>query len=448
MLFLNQKIQYGKKYIFIVFLMLSFLIFSTSITFAQPTSVIYLLNIEGAINPITAQYIVDGIEEAEDKQAECVIIQMDTPGGLDESMRNIIKKMLNSRVPVVIYIAPQGARAASAGAFITMAANIAAMAPGTNIGAAHPVAMGEGQIDEETKAKIVNDAAAYIKSIANSRNRNEEIAEKFVRDSLSITEQEALENNIIEFIASSVDELIFMIDGVKVTTAEGDRKLNTLGKEIIEYKMSAKDLFLHSLTNPNIAYILLFLGIFGILGEFNNPGALFPGIFGSICLILAFVAFQMIAINFAGFILIALGIIFFIFEMYTPTFGLLTAGGIISLILGSFMLTKDLAPYLKISTGIILTMVLATAGFFIFALTKGIKIQRKKPIFGKESMIGMIGTARTDLNPNGQVFLHGEIWQATTSDEKPVKKGEQVIVEALDGLRLIVKKTDTDKKEE
>lgn len=448
MLFLNQKIQYEKKYIFIVFLMLSFLIFSTSITFAQPASVIYLLNIEGAINPITAQYIVDGIEEAEDKQAECVIIQMDTPGGLDESMRNIIKKMLNSRVPVVIYIAPQGARAASAGAFITMAANIAAMAPGTNIGAAHPVAMGEGQIDEETKAKIVNDAAAYIKSIANSRNRNEEIAEKFVRDSLSITEQEALENNIIEFIASSVDELIFMIDGVKVTTAEGDRKLNTLGKEIIEYKMSAKDLFLHSLTNPNIAYILLFLGIFGILGEFNNPGALFPGIFGSICLILAFVAFQMIAINFAGFILIALGIIFFIFEMYTPTFGLLTAGGIISLILGSFMLTKDLAPYLKISTGIILTMVLATAGFFIFALTKGIKIQRKKPIFGKESMIGMIGTARTDLNPNGQVFLHGEIWQATTSDEKPVKKGEQVIVEALDGLRLIVKKTDTDKKEE
>jgi membrane-bound serine protease (ClpP class) len=448
MLFLNQKIQYGKKYIFIVFLILSFLIFSTSITFAQPASVIYLLNIEGAINPITAQYIVDGIEEAEDKQAECVIIQMDTPGGLDESMRNIIKKMLNSRVPVVIYIAPQGARAASAGAFITMAANIAAMAPGTNIGAAHPVAMGEGQIDEETKAKIVNDAAAYIKSIANSRNRNDEIAEKFVRDSLSITEQEALENNIIEFIASSVDELIFMIDGVKVTTAEGDRKLNTLGKEIIEYKMSAKDLFLHSLTNPNIAYILLFLGIFGILGEFNNPGALFPGIFGSICLILAFVAFQMIAINFAGFILIALGIIFFIFEMYTPTFGLLTAGGIISLILGSFMLTKDLAPYLKISTGIILTMVLATAAFFIFALTKGIKIQRKKPIFGKESMIGMIGTARTDLNPNGQVFLHGEIWQATTSDEKPVKKGEQVIVEALDGLRLIVKKTDTDKKEE
>ncbi|MBP8717595.1 MAG: nodulation protein NfeD [Candidatus Atribacteria bacterium] len=446
MLFLNQKIQYGKKYIFIVFLMLSFLIFSTSTTFAQPTSVIYLLNVEGTIDPITAQYMIEGIREADDNQAECVIIQMDTPGGLDESMRNIIKEMLNSRVPVVIYIAPQGARAASAGAFITMAANIAAMAPGTNIGAAHPVAMGEGQIDEETKAKIVNDAAAYIKSIANSRNRNEEIAEKFVRDSLSITEQEALENNIIEFIANSVDELIFMIDGVKVTTSEGDKKLNTLGKEIIEYKMSVKDLFLHSLTNPNIAYILLFLGIYGILGEFSNPGALFPGIFGSICLILAFVSFQMIPINFAGFILIALGIIFFIFEIYTPTFGLLTAGGVISLTLGSFMLTKDLAPFLKISTGIILTMIIATAAFFIFAVTKGIKIQWKKPIAGKESMIGMIGTARTDLNPNGQVFLHGELWQATTSDEKPVKKGEQVTVEALDGLRLIVKKTD--KKEE
>jgi len=188
------------------------------------------------------------------------------------------------------------------------------------------------------------------------------------------------------------------------------------------------------------------LGIYGILGEFSNPGALFPGIFGSICLILAFVSFQMIPINFAGFILIALGIIFFIFEIYTPTFGLLTAGGVISLTLGSFMLTKDLAPFLKISTGIILTMIIATAAFFIFAVTKGIKIQWKKPIAGKESMIGMIGTARTDLNPNGQVFLHGELWQATTSDEKPVKKGEQVTVEALDGLRLIVKKTD--KKEE
>ncbi len=444
--YLNLKILYRIKHLFVILLIMLPIISTNSLVSSSSSSVIYFLKIEGTINPITAQYIIEGIKEAEENQAECIIIQMDTPGGLDDSMRRIIKEMLNSRIPVIIYIAPQGARAASAGAFITLAANIAAMAPGTNIGAAHPVAMGEGQIDEETKAKIVNDAAAYIKTIANNRNRNEEIAEKFVRDSISITEQEALENNIIEFVAPSLDDLIFMIDGVKVTTIDGDKKLSTLHKEIIDYKMSIKDLFLHNLSNPNIAYILLFLGIYGILGEFSNPGALVPGLFGGICLILASVAFQMIPINFAGFILIALGIILLIFEIYTPTFGLLTLGGITSLTLGSFMLTKDMAPFLKISTGIILTMIVATGAFFIFAVTKGIGIQWKKPISGKESMIGLIGTARTNLDPDGQVFIHGEIWQATILDQKPIKKGEKVIVESLDGLRLLVKKTD--KKEE
>ena len=438
----NCKRLYRQIKLFIIIVSIFILNSSINLVSSQSSSAIYSLKLEGTINPITAQYIIEGIKEAEANQIECVVIQIDTPGGLDDSMRKIIKEMLNTHIPVIIYIAPQGARAASAGAFITIAANIAAMAPGTNIGAAHPVAMGEEQIDEETKSKIVNDAAAYIKTLANNRNRNEAMAEKFVRDSISITEQEALENNIIEFIAPSLEDLIFMIDGVKVTTAEGDKKLNTLGKEIIEYKMSLKDLFLHNLSNPNIAYILLFLGIYGILGEFSNPGTLFPGIFGGICLILAFVAFQMIPINFAGFILIALGIILLIFEIYTPTFGLLTLGGITSLTLGSFMLTKDMAPFLKISTGIILSMVVATGAFFVFAVTKGIRIQWKKPISGKESMIGMIGVARTNLNPDGQIFIHGEIWQATILDEKPIKKGEKVIVESLDGLRLIVKKTD------
>jgi len=442
MLFLNHM----KNNLSVAFLSLLFIILVTHPTIAQPSSVIYVLNLEGTINPITAQYIVGGIVEAENNQAECIIIQMDTPGGLDDSMRKIIKEMLNTRVPVIIYIAPQGARAASAGAFITLAANIAAMAPGTNIGAAHPVAMGEGQMDEETKEKVVNDAAAYIKTIANNRNRNEDIAERFVRESISITEQEALESNIIEFISDSLDDLIFMIDGVRVTTAEGDKKLSTMGKEMVEYKMSVKDLFLNSLSNPNIAYILLFLGIYGILGEFSSPGALFPGIFGGICLILAFVAFQMIPINFAGIILITIGIILFIFEIYTPTFGLLTLGGITSLTLGSFMLTKDMAPFLRISSGVILTIVVATGIFFIFAVTKGIKIQWKKPISGKESLVGMIGTARTHLNPGGQIFINGELWQATVFDGTHIKKGEKVIVISLEGLRLVVKKTD--KKEE
>lgn len=421
-------------------LIILFLIaFSAEYTPAQ-SSAIHVLNIEGTINPITAQYIVDEIKGTHNSNTECIIIQMDTPGGLDDSMRKIIKEILNSNVPIVIYIAPQGARAASAGAFIAMAANIAAMAPGTNIGAAHPVAMGEGEVDEETRAKIVNDAAAYIKTIANNRNRNEEVAEKFVRDSISITEQEALENNIIEFVADSIEDLIFMIDGVKVTTAEGDKKLSTTGKEIVEHQMSVKDLFLHSLTNPNIAYILLFLGIYGILGEFGNPGALFPGIFGGICLVLAFVAFQMIPINFAGIVLIIAGIILFIVEIYTPTFGFFTIGGITSLTLGSFMLTKDMAPFLQISSGIIITMIVVTGLFFIFAVTKGLKIQWKKPISGKESMVGMVGIARTNLDPDGQIFIHGEIWQAITSNGAPIKNGEKVIVVSLEGLRLTVKK--------
>jgi len=431
-----------KKNLPIMFLALLLMLFLIKPVFAQPSRVneIYVLTIEGTINPITAQYIIDGISEAKNNQAECLIIQMDTPGGLDNAMRKIIKEILNSSVPIIVYITPQGARAASAGAFITLSAHIAAMAPGTNIGAAHPVVMGEGQIDEETKSKLVNDAAAYIKSIASRRNRNEDIAISFVRESISITEEEALENGIIEFVSNNLNELIFMTDGVKVSTIEGEKKLNTEGKEIIEYKMSMKDLFLHSLTDPNIAYILLFLGIYGILGEFSNPGTLFPGIFGGICLILAFVAFQMIPINFAGVILIIAGIILFIFEIYTPTFGLLTLGGIASLTLGSFMLTKSMAPFLQISSGVIITMIAVTGLFFVFAVTKGIRIQWKKPISGKDSMIGMIGTAKTDLNPDGQIFIYGERWQASAPEGTHIKKGEKVKVIYSEGLRLIVKK--------
>ena len=411
------------------------------------TSVIYSLNLEGSINPITAQYVVQGIEEAENNEAECLILQMDTPGGLDTSMRKMIKKMLNSPIQIIVYISPQAARAASAGAFITLASNLAAMSPGTNIGAASPVTIGgEGQIDEKMKSKVTNDAAAYIKSIASKRNRNEEMAEQFVRESISLTEQEALENNIIEFIADNRDELIFMINGVRVTTNAGTKKLNTTKNKIVEYNMSVKDLFLHNLTNPNIAYILLFLGIYGILGEFSNPGALFPGIFGGICLILAFVAFQTIPINFAGIVLIVVGIVLFIFEIYTPTFGIFSLGGITSLALGSFMLTRSMAPFLQISTGLILTMVLATAAFFLFAITKGIKIQWKKPLTGNETLIGKIGTARTNLNPEGNVFINGEIWQAESQHLQTIKKGQKIKAVSIEGLRLIVQKYD--KKEE
>ena len=429
-----------KKKTIIFFLILIFIFFySLKENYTTPNSSIHLLQLNGIINPITSQYVVSGIENAEEEEAECLILQLDTPGGLDTSMRDIIKKMLNSTIPIIVYVSPSGGRAASAGVFITLASNIAAMAPGTNIGAAHPVVMGEGEIDEEMKAKMENDAAAYIKTIAEKRGRNAEWAEKAVRESVSITEQEAIEIGVIEFIANDVNELIEIINGVGVTTASGEKVLNTKDAEIIPVKMTFKDLFLHSLTNPNVAYILLFLGIYGILGEFSNPGSFFPGIVGGISLILAFVAFQSIPINYAGLLLIIFGIVLLVIEVYTPTFGVLTAGGVTSLVLGSFMLSKSTAPFLRISLGLIISMSLATAAFFVFALSKGIKIQWKKPVTGREGLIGKIGIAKTDLTPEGTIFIHGERWQASTEDEL-IKVEEEVEVLEVKGLQLIVKK--------
>lgn len=429
-----------KKKIIIFFLVLIF-IFSIPLekNCANSPPSIYLLQLNGIINPITSQYVVSGIENAEAEEAECLILQLDTPGGLDTSMRDIIKKMLNSTIPIIVYVSPSGGRAASAGVFITLASNIAAMAPGTNIGAAHPVVMGGEEIDEEMKAKMENDAAAYIKTIAEKRGRNTQWAEKAVRESVSITEQEAIEIGVIEFIANDVEELIEIIDGVRVTTASGEKVLNTKGAEIIPVKMSFKDLFLHSLTNPNIAYILLFLGIYGILGEFSNPGSFFPGIVGGISLILAFVAFQSIPINYGGLLLIIFGVILFVIEIYTPTFGVLTAGGVTSLILGSSMLSKSTVPFLRISLGLIISMSLATAAFFVFALSKGIKIQWKKPVTGREGLMGKVGITKTNLTPEGTIFIHGERWQASTEGEK-IKEGEEVEVLEVKGLNLVVKK--------
>jgi membrane-bound serine protease (ClpP class) len=425
----------------IFFFLILIFIFSCPLkeNYTNPKPSIYLLQLNGMINPITSQYVVGGIEDAEKEEAECLILQLDTPGGLDTSMRDIIKKMLNSTIPIIVYVSPSGGRAASAGVFITLASNIAAMAPGTNIGAAHPVAISEEKIDEEMKAKMVNDAAAYIKTIAEKRGRNAQWAEKAVRESVSITEQEAIEQGVIEFIAKDVNELIKIINGVRVNTASGTRVLKTEDTEIIPVKMSSKDLFLHSLTNPNIAYILLFLGIYGILGEFSHPGSFFPGIVGGISLILAFVAFQSIPINYGGLLLIIFGIVLFVIEIYTPTFGVLTAGGVTSLILGSFMLSKSTAPFFRISLGLIIAMSLSTAAFFIFALSKGIRIQWKKPVTGREGLIGKVGITKTVLDPEGTIFVHGERWQASTEGES-IKEGEEVEVLEVRGLQLIVKK--------
>ena len=399
---------------------------------------IFLLEAEGIINPPMANYIVREIERAE-REGYPLIIQLDTPGGLMDSMRQIVKKMLTSQVPIIVYVAPSGSRAASAGVFITLASHIAVMAPGTHIGAAHPVELGEKKMDETMMKKVLNDAVAFIKSIAKERKRNEVWAEKAVRESSSITAEEALKLGVIDMVASTLEELLEKLNERRVPI-EGQKVflLKTKGAEVVKLKMTFRDRLLHTLSNPMIAYILLMLGIYGLFFELSNPGAIFPGVVGGICIILAFFAFQMLPVNYAGIALIILGIILLILEVKVHSYGLLSMGGIISLILGSLMLIESPAQYLRISLLVILPFVLVSAGFFLFALTMVIKAQRRRPITGKEGLIGQRGKALTDLVPKGKVEVLGEIWEAY-SDEA-IRAGEVVEVIGVEGLKVKVKR--------
>jgi len=412
------------------------LLFLPSLLFSQEK--IFLLEAEGIVNPPMANYIVRGIKRAE-KEGYPLIIQLDTPGGLMDSMRQIVKKMLTSQVPIIVYVAPSGSRAASAGVFITLASHVAVMAPGTHIGAAHPVELGEKKMDEAMMKKVLNDTVAYVKTIAKERKRNEVWAEKAVRESSSITAEEALKLGVIDMVASTLEELLEKLHGQKVTI-EGQRVflLNTKGAEVIELKMTFRDKLLHTLSNPMIAYILLMLGIYGLFFELSNPGAIFPGVVGGICLILAFFAFQMLPVNYAGIALIILGIILLILEVKVHSYGLLSIGGIISLILGSLMLIETPAQYLRISLIVILPFVLVSAGFFLFALTMVIKAQRRRPMTGKEGLIGQRGKALTDLAPEGKVEVLGEIWEAY-SDEM-IRASEAIEVIGVEGLKIKVKR--------
>ncbi|MFH0811925.1 MAG: nodulation protein NfeD, partial [Pseudomonadota bacterium] len=304
-----------------------------------------LIKIEGVINPVAAEFITNGIRTAEEEAAHCLIIQLDTPGGLDTSMRQIVKNILNAEVPVIVYVAPAGARAASAGVMITMAAHVAAMAPATNIGAAHPVPLGEGKMSREMAEKVENDAVAYIQSIATKRNRNVEWAEKAVRESVSIKANEALELKVIDLISPDVDDLLHQLDGREVEVNGKKVVLATKGAELREREMNLRDKILDTLSNPNIAYILMMLGLAGFYFELAHPGALFPGIVGAICLILAFYSFQTLPVNYAGILLIILGIGFFLAEIKVASYGLLSIGGTISLLFGSLMLFDSTGPY-------------------------------------------------------------------------------------------------------
>lgn len=425
------------KRLFLVLTIFLFLLLSTKVSARE----ILVLTVDGVIHPPHAEYVIKGIKKAHEIKAEAVIIQLDTPGGLDTSMRDIVKDILNSQVPVIVYVAPKGARAASAGAFITLSAHIAAMSPGTNIGAASPVAMGGEKMDKKMAEKVTNDAVAYIKSIAQQRGRNIEWAELAVRKSISSTETEALKKGVIDIVADDLQTLIKEIHGKKVKTVIGEKILSSRDAKVNEIKMNFRERLLNFLSNPNIAYILLMIGIYGIIFELSNPGAIFPGVIGAISLILAFYSLQTLPINYAAAGLIFLGIVLFILELKFTSYGLLTLGGIICFVLGSIMLFDTANPLFKLSLSVVIPVSIVTVIFFALLLRLAYKAHKRKPVTGVEELIGLRGVAKTDIDSHGgMVMVHGELWQAIS--EKMIKKDEEIIVEEVKGLTLKVRKAE------
>ena len=429
---------------FIRILLLLGLIITASITIEAEaaSSRIDVLHVKGVINPVLVDYIERGIEQAEEDRAIALIIQMDTPGGLDTSMRDIVKDIVNARVPVVVYVSPSGARAASAGVFITMAAHVAAMAPNTAIGAAHPVSIGaEGEegMSETMEEKVVNDAAAYIRSIAEAQGRNMEWAEKAVRESVSATEQEALELNVIDMVAPDLTSLISQLDGRQITMLGGNIvTLHTQGATINHIKMSPIEDFLYAITDPNIAFILLSLATLGIMAEIFNPGLIFPGVLGAISGLLAFYSLGMLPVNYAGVLLIVLAFGLFIAEVFTETFGLFTAGGITSLVIGSLILFKG-GPLFQVNPWLIATVAVIIAALFAFVISRVIRTHRRQASTGREELLGKSAVVKVALEPEGTVFYKGERW-AAISDKDRVEAGETVIITKVDGLKLYVAK--------
>lgn len=427
------------------FLLLLLALVATGVSAAADPGEVYVLHAKGTINPVLASYIEKGIEQAEAHNAAICVIELDTPGGLDTSMRDIVQYIVSARVPIVVYVSPAGARAASAGVFVTMAAHVAAMAPNTTIGAAHPVAIGSsGEVQElpdEMEEKILNDAVAYIKSIAGGHGRNVDWAEKAVRESVSATEQEALELNVIDLIASDLPTLLSRLDGWEVTMLDGEiLTIHTEGATINHFEMNAAQRFLFAIADPTIAYILLSLGMIGIFLELSNPGTIVPGVTGAICLLLAIYALGMMPVNYVGVALIVLGFGLFIAEVFTPTFGLLTAGGAASFTIGSLVLFGGGSTIFKVDTKAIIAVVaiiVVIVALVVWAVVRG---HRRQPVTGGEGLIGATAVARTALNPTGIVFLAGEMWKAMVEGNEEVNVGEEVMVTKVDGLKLVVKR--------
>jgi membrane-bound serine protease (ClpP class) len=400
---------------------------------------IVVLRVEGNIVPIVADYIIRGIREAEERGSEACIIELNTPGGLLDTTEKIVRCILNADVPVVVYVSPQGAWAASAGTFITVSAHLSAMAPATSIGAAHPVSVGE-EMPEAQQKKATEYSAAWIQSIAEKRGRNPALVEAAVRESKSFTASQAVESNLVDFMADDLGTVIKRINGREITLSNGRKvTVNTTGAHIRYSEMTGVEKFLHMISHPNVAYILLSLASIGLITEVSNPGLIFPGVIGGICLFFAFYSLGVLNAYWAGLLLILLALGLFVTEIFVPSYGILTTGGIISLVIGSFTLFSGSDASMQVDPGIIVvtTVVLvAFVGFLIWATVRG---QRRKVATGKEGMIGQIAIVKAELNPRGKVLIDGELWTAEIESGTALP-GEEVVIKRVDDLKLYVDK--------
>jgi len=395
---------------------------------------VMIIDLEGAISPGNTTFLIRGLEDAQKREAALAVIRLDTPGGLGSSMRTMIKAIMNATIPVVVYVSPHGAGAASAGVMITISAHVAAMAPGTNIGAAHPVTAGGKDIDKTMSEKVVNDMASYARGIAKDKGRNAEWVEKAIRESVSITAEEAVRMKVVDLMAKDVNELLSLLDGREITLKDRKVTLNTKDLVKVHYKPGFRDRVLKIISDPNIAYILFMIGLAGLYFELSNPGVIFPGVIGAISLILAFYSFQTLPVNYAGLLLIVLAIIFFIAEVKVTSFGLLSLGGLISLTLGSIMLFEDA----RVSLKLMMPTIIMIGVFFIVISSLAFRAYRTRPVSGKEGLIGKIGLVKETIDPEGLIFVRGEYWQATSTEK--IEPGEKVEVEGADGLLLKIKR--------
>ena len=418
-------------------LTLTIILLSLCCSGSAGTPSIRVVTVDGTINPVTADYLRKNLAEAARLQESLVLIEMDTPGGLDTAMREIIKDIFASPIPVAVFVTPSGARAASAGAIIGLSADVLAMSPGTNIGAAHPVSLGE-KPDPVMLAKVLNDAEAYVEGVARKRGRNIEAARSMVRNSTSLSAEKALSGKVADLLAVSRDDLLSKLEGRAIDRNGKTIVLRLAGVRAELHEMNARQRILDAISNPNVAYMLMMVGFLGIFFELANPGVILPGVIGGISLLLAFFALQTLPVNYAGILLIIFALILFIAEIQIVSHGILSIGGLIALVLGSLLLFESPEPYLRISWRVIAPTVLTTFLFFMVAVAKGIRVHRQKPISGQEGMVGATGIADSDLAPEGKVFVWGEYWDAW-SDE-PIDQGEKVSVTAVEGMRLKVRK--------